>query len=78
MSIPNPHIRIAGLGVDWPKGFAWTYKEKLYEIGFCSKVISNNNKEYVAYSHRDFTKGEADDVLNYLLDRANDEYFNDG
>ena len=72
---PNNHIRIAGLGVSWPEGYSWIYKEKLDEVGLCAKVIEcrKSKKEYVAYSHRPFTKSEADLVLSLLLDGETDE-----
>lgn len=72
---PNNHIRIAGLGVSWPEGYAWIYKEKLDEVGLCAKVVEckKSKKEYVAYSHRPFKKSEADEMLSLLLDGDRDE-----
>ena len=63
------HIKFAGLVSKWDLTYAKTYVEKLYEIGFLAKPIKIGDAFIVAYSHRNFTKPDAELALGVILDQ---------
>lgn len=67
------HIKFAGLASEWKSEYAKAYADMLHEIGFCAKAISVG-KEIVAYSHKSFTRTEAEITLNDLLCQTKEGY----
>jgi hypothetical protein len=58
-------IRFAGLTLSWDYPYAKAYSDKLHEMGFYAKDLLSD-KWIVAYSHRQFSRAEAEEVLSNL------------
>jgi hypothetical protein len=57
-------IRFAGIALAWNTEYAIAYAEKLIEMGYFAKVMTDKT---VAYSHRPFSRQDAEvtfDALN--------------
>lgn len=56
-------IKFAGMAFSWTEQYAYSYSEKLNEMGFCSKVMVWENLFIVGYSYRPFSRNDASIVL---------------
>ena len=57
-------IRFAGIAAHWTESYAKIYCEKILEMGWCARVMSNNTDDgfFVVYAHRPFCRKEASEV----------------
>lgn len=62
-----PPIKIAGLLSDWSEDYAKAYADKVFEMGMYSKSFLYGQKWVVAYSHKSFTKTEAEHSLSLIV-----------
>lgn len=67
------HIKFAGLASKWNNAYAKAYAEKLFEMGMFSKSLELSGTFIVAYSHKSFTRLEAENCLAALTENNKGE-----